>query len=225
MCGLWYGDQFDTTSMAFRRRRYSRRRRYRRGYRRRTFRGRRRTYRRRRLNQNTSYRYSQWSLLGSYSADAPNAITKHGHAFQLVNVPGYARFTGVYDEYKINAVVFRFVPRLNVNTSAIATYGSIFYAVDYDDEDAPADLEAMLRRQGARQKWFLSGPFSVKIKPRFLVQTYETDLNTGYANRRGWLDTNDPQVPHYGFKWVWTANTATTIDVFVKYYVSFRGVQ
>ena len=211
--------------MAYRRGRYRRRRTFRRRYRRRFVRGRRRGYRRR-LNQNTTYRFSRtyvWpALIGSTVS-----YTSNGIAFQLSDLPSYSDFASLFDFYRIRGARIKFIPRKTVNDDN--SYNGDFYTVaDYDDVISPTETD-LQSKQGVKVRYSIGRPWSIFIRPVASIPVYNGALSTSayaQARRRMWLDMANPSVPHYGLKWGWTqVQTPVTIDVFITLYVECKGVQ
>lgn len=89
----------------------------------------------------------------------------------------------------------------------------------------------MVEHWGLRRGRF-NREYSRFIKPRFQTMTYQTLTTTGYGlgNRNMFLDCSDDEVPHYALKYIITP--ATTLitddtllyyDVYIKYYIEFKG--
>ena len=75
---------------------------------------------------------------------------------------------------------------------------------------------------------------SIFLKPKFLTPIYRGAAATfGYnTGSRGWLDTNSPDILHYGLEYGWTnfsqtlPSDAETLNVSIQltYYVSLKGI-
>lgn len=134
--------------------------------------------------------------------------------FQLNKVSQYTELTTMYDQYKINFVEIFMMWSPTLLPIAHTSSGGpenragilppcmkVFHLPDYDDSDPLTQDEF---RQRAKTKLIQLKPnqrVKITIKPAVLSQIYETLTSTGYAPK--WnvkLDTNDPNVPHYSYK-------------------------
>lgn len=211
-----------------RRYRYKRRpRRYRRRYRRRFVRGRRRGYRKR-LNQNNIYRFSRTYTKPAISS-ATSGFRSQGYEFHLSELSQAGTFTGLFDFYRIDGILIKFIPRQTVNTDG-AYSGEFYIAPDYDDDNAFGNEDEAKRKQGVRVVYSVRNrPIKMFIRPRASMLVYNGIVTTSaYSQaRRGiWIDSTNAGVPHYGVKWGWTqSSTVHTMDIFVTMYFSCKGVQ
>lgn len=135
--------------------------------------------------------------------------------FQLNEVAQYSQLKAMYDQYKINFVeIFmswspELLPIAHTNGSGkpehragiLPSVLKVFHCPDYDDSD-PLTMDEF--RQRAKTKLTLLKPqqrVKIIVKPAVLSQIYETLTSTGYQPK--WnvkLDTNDDNIPHYGYK-------------------------
>lgn len=155
------------------------------------------------------------------SADTFGAFT-----FQLNNVPKVADFTGLFDQYKINAVSLTFYPQLTEASSIVAVTAvqnaRIFTAIDNNDAAVPTALND-IREYDNCEVHSAVEKFTVYIdKPKFVD-------NTG-ALRTGYLSTASSGTLHYGLKYaVETLNPGSAgtyvFRVEAVYYMSFKAAK
>lgn len=124
-----------------------------------------------------------------------NTEYSYSQSFKLDDTVNSTEFAQLYDRYMITCVVIKF--QLMNNPDAIFTYpgnglnipGSqvqnwypkLWYCKDYDDLSAES-LNQL--RERAKTKHFVMKPnreYKIVIRPAIKVQTYRTDLTTGYA--------------------------------------------
>lgn len=186
-----------------------------------------------RLIARPTYNYKQTVLnpLGIGSIVVPPAVTfLQSYAFDLAQVgPNLGAFTSLYDQYRINKVVMKFVPKFNVSDiDAAGTTGGnlamVATCLDYDDDSIPGAFSDVLERQNA--KLHRSGIITRTLKPcvNFNVST---GITAGNSSRQSpWLDTQATAVPHFGVKiGITGVQVQQNYDIIVKYYLSFRQVR
>lgn len=218
------------TNIMARRSYFSRRRRSYRLRRRRMF-GRRRirSYRRygrnkyrRRINARSGLIIRRTFVVGGISPQTNNPQSL-AWSFKLSDMPGYAQYCNLYDTYKLAAVKLTFWPNNQVNISN-AIQPRIVYAIDYDDSNTGQSEPTLLSYANSRIRNLVGPPFSVYFKPRFARSTYQSTTSTGYTPGRGYIDTNDASVPHYGFKAVIpAADSIYRTLIYATFYVKFRS--
>jgi len=164
------------------------------------------------------------------------------YQFALVDVINYAEFTTLFDQYKINMVEFKIqmisnpdgATQTNVASGAnsVNWYPKFWYIRDYDGGGADS-LSQIKERVGV--KFFVMRPnkeYTIRIKPKVLVQTYKTLTSTGYAPKALMLDCVDNNVPHYGLNAVIDCLGINPVDatgfqfrVEYKFHLAFKGVR
>lgn len=180
---------------------------------------------RRRLNQNTPYRFSR--VVTSSIRGTTSGAGSGGIAFVLSDLPTPTDFTALFDFYRIRGVSITFIPRVTQTTSPIVNYGNFYWVVDYDDVNTPtlADLE---QKQGVRVKYYVGKPWRIFFRPKPLTNIYNgaASSDAHQVAKFGWINAADTGVPHYGLKWAWDGTSdQTTLDLVIRYYVEFKGVQ
>lgn len=153
--------------------------------------------------------------------------------FSLSQLPAPTEFTSLYDSYKITGAKVIMVPRSSEveNQATIPTtfgVGQFFYYRDDNDANPPSSLLSdVLQVQGIRWKRPLN-IFSLYIKnPKFSYDVFSGSTDTYAAQKTGWISTAVTTVQHYGYKWLWTQPSSANeaMDVYIKLYMKFRGVQ
>lgn len=162
--------------------------------------------------------------------------TVQAYQFDLKQALGseLAQFQATFDTYRIRGVKVRFVPKwsgqLLQNTTSGLLIPELWTCIDLDDAN-PINETIMVEHWGLRRGRF-TREYSRFIKPRFANMIYNTPTSTAYGlgNRNMFLDCDDDSIPHYGLKWLITpATTLPTddtqlyFDVYLKYYIEFKG--
>lgn len=188
---------------------------------------------------------------GVFTVNAGVVQAGQSFAFQLRDLPDYAEFTSLYDQYKINAVLVT-VKMINnpnsigvVNTNSGAAggkwttnnfYPTVWIAPDHDDVGAPT---IQILKEYSRAKHRVLTPnreIKMLFKPTTLQQLYDGVATTAYAinHTRPWIDAANPEVPHYGCKIVFDFEGLTTGDadtgqfqfkINAKYYVTCKNAR
>lgn len=152
--------------------------------------------------------------------------------FQLANVQAYTEFTALYDQYRIKGVQLTFFwsddqASYNINTSANARSQWMVLA-DYDDATALTAGDAL---EYPNVKILnTTGKYKMFIRPRPALAAYSGAF-TSYAQapKNQWLDCGSTGIQHYGIKMVLPTGGATgytpVLNVYVKYYIQFRGIR
>lgn len=177
-----------------------------------------------RLNVHHFKRTFQPSSINNLSAGA----TAGTYAPQFTNLPNATEFTALFDEYRINKMVVKFVPNYTgSDMNPNATFNSlpnIYSIIDYDDASTPANLDELLQYPNMRMTR------SNQIHTRVFTPKVSLDVNgvAGTAAKaKQWLDCNQTTIPHYGMKyWIDAAGVSTgTYRIFITMYFSCRGVR
>lgn len=175
-----------------------------------------------------------------YFSQVANSINTIGFEFRLGDLPNYTEFTALFDQYRIDKIVFKIIPMCNVNQLTINSTGAlsnnpgiIGTVIDYDDAGSPTSLGYMEQYQNFRYQPVVSSRTMMRaFKPRIAVAAYGQGLFTSYMNKKAtWIDCNSPAVPHYGLKIYLDGANGTaptclqTYQLFADVYLSFRNVR
>lgn len=154
------------------------------------------------------------------------------YEFKLTDLPNSGTFINMYDEYRIMAVVFKYVPYINSN--ATMSLGDTFLAthvigMDFNDSITPGTRDDVLKLKYHKQFSF-GRRFTYMIKPSIAVSLYNSIFTTGYGlgSRKMWISTTSAAIPYYSLK-TWYTNSSVSQpfvgEIYMTYYVQFRGVQ
>ena len=144
--------------------------------------------------------------LGSPNGDY-NSTYQFGGAmqFQLDQTLEWKDFSNLFDKYKIKGVKVTIIPLGQPSTNAAPSilantnYPTIALAVDNDDATLPTTWEQVAVKQDCKIRR-LSKPVSVYIRnPKVAAAIYDGVTNA-YSPKTGWVDNQNPDVPHYGLK-------------------------
>lgn len=154
--------------------------------------------------------------------------------FTLAQLPDASNFTGLYDEYRINKVVFQIIPKWSessLNTSAVnASMQQIHTAIDYDDSLALPTATGLNEITQYQSHKFTRGN---QIHTRVIVPKLEMATAGALAGQspkaRQWLDCDNTTVLHNGVKvfatkLIGSAGFEQYFDVRITTYMSFRNV-
>lgn len=239
-------------SKSFRRRtpRYRYRRTYRRrlltGYRRRYIRRRTRVFKRRARWYSRKYNYKDKFLAYQFQLRPNNTagLITYGFALRPVQITNWASRHILYDQAKIYKWKLTVVPPV----SQIGAYQELesvgprglsscrhYLAYDYTDDTPPASPGLMLNSTSSiSTSW--DRPLKMIIRPKLSKLAYETGTTTGnaYMPSTGWIDVDDENTPHYGFKYLmdntsYTATAETTpylqYNIYYTVYYGFKNTQ
>lgn len=209
---------------------------YRRNYRRRTLRKRRpmrRTRRiiRRPMTKSLRVHHFKRTFQLSTIATSNTGPTFAGYSFTLSQLPNASEFTNLFDLYRINKILVRFVP--NHNSSDVAGTGSAqisnFHSVlDYNDATAPTSLDQMYEYQN----WKFTRGTSIHQRlwrpTTFDMVAVSGGSSSANPQWRQWLSTSVTNIPHFGLKVgieQSVLNTDTTWVPYVSVYLSCKSVK
>lgn len=162
---------------------------------------------------------------------APPAVRNFAYEFALSNVPNYTEFSNLYDAYKIMAVKLEFIPRhteavMEPPSLSTTLNSSIHSVLDYDDANTLTALNDYVQYESYKNTR------GNRTHKRYLVPAMEQSASALGVNtlavqaKRKWLDTDVPQVAHYGVKvYFEPANVTTVYDIKTTYYLAFKQVK
>lgn len=194
---------------------------FRRNFKKRRFVRKKRTFRRRYPIRRTAalgnpkqmvYYFKRFCELPSIVAVADGADVLDSLTFTLVDLPAPTDFTNLFDWYKINYVVIKFLPYFNmVNTAGsstvLATTSSvhnmrIFTCIDYNDDTAPSSINSIREYKNCKVTKYTSG-HTRKFRPRPTVVSDDATPDIQYPTRGNpWISTDSTgdDCVHYGLK-------------------------
>lgn len=185
-------------------------------------------------NNNRTYMFKRHVDLGS-QALSNAATTTGGFSFQLDEVPNFTEFTALYDVYRIAAVkVSCMYNATDIQVQATVPYSTVRWVsvIDFNSSgnlgsfnDAREFQTAVVRTYPDARK----STFSRYLKPKFLTGV-EDDSSTivSGGNRKGWLNTAQPDIPHYGYRFFFEQLLSPytgSVKFEAVYYLMFKQVK
>lgn len=167
-----------------------------------------------------------------------NANIAFTDTFELGDFPQYINYIELYEEFRIDKIVYRLVSMNNqapnfINNGTVTT-GLIHSIIDYNDANAPASIQALMNDPSYRCTRATKASHTRVIYPKYLT---EVQNNSTSKPTRGWMTCKNSagvvnSVSHYGVKGIYEGgvNTAGNYTSFyiepqITYYVSFRNPQ
>lgn len=169
-----------------------------------------------------------------YPDGAPGIDLGKAYKFQLNDLPNYDEFTKLFDYYRIKCVVMKFIPVTvqtmvnGPNSDTNSNWCPIVYTcIDTNDNNTPIDETEILQEKTC--KFFPMTSFKTfKIYPKSQTPVYRDGISNAYSSSKTntWIDTDNADVPYYGFKVYVAANgnyaTTFTVRVICKYYLQVK---
>jgi len=145
---------------------------------------------------------------------------RDGLSFQLTDIINFSSFTTIWDQYRIDQVIVKFIPVLTTvvnrpfddSTNPGASVGEIprlTTMIDRDDRAVPLDFNQIFQRPQSRTK-MATKAIIWKFTPNRLVEVYRSTTSTAYkidTNKKQFLDCGYSNVPHYGLKFALEATS------------------
>lgn len=166
--------------------------------------------------------------------------------FSLNDVPNATEFVNLFDQYKLNAVMFQIKmincpENIQAPNGSFANFGNFYptlwYAPDHDDNNTRT-IAQLKEYDRARHKVLRPNKeLNILLRPTTLQGVYNNSTIFGYACnfRKGWLDMAYPSMPHFGLKFAIdfeglttaaaNANTAFQFKINCKYYFSCKNTR
>lgn len=210
-------------------------------YRRRYYRRRsKRTYRRRnrRLYRKRSnvHHFRRSAAVAVISTPTTDPEFNGASTFRLTDVFGNTEFTSLFEYYRLNCVVLRFIPDFNLFTQS--TGGSslgqavpqLHVAWDYSN-GTNADVTELVQYESYKTMRF-NRTYTFKVYPRTSTEIYQSAASTSYGlgRKNMWLHADNPSIPHYGFKFAvdnynQSGGQAVNFKIRPFYYFSLKHVK
>lgn len=160
--------------------------------------------------------------------------------FEFSQIPNLVEYTGLFDEYKINAVKITFRPRYDsvspqdLVIASPAPQAYLHYSIDPANTVVPAGvynaatLNSFLEQQGVKTRT-LNKPVSIYIRPQVISELVSNQ--SGAMMRPPWIRTSATAVAHRGAHvFIQQNNFSTTnqnivLDVFYTYYMQLKNMR
>lgn len=157
--------------------------------------------------------------------------TLGAYTFRLDQLPNYTEFTNLYDSYRINKIVIKFVPTANsANVGDTNNLLTQFHTVlDFNDGGAPASLNALYEygnwrmTRGSQIHTRVFTPSTMGV-----VSDVSAGGVAGAPKYKQWINTSEADVYHFGLKYC-AAAQVTALDInwtpYVSFYLSCKSVK
>ena len=162
-----------------------------------------------------------------------NGVTSFGSdTFELTDIPQYLSYVALYEEYRIDKIVYSFKSLSNMATgpavvaaNSFTSLGMIHSIIDINDSLAPVAIQDMMNDSTYK------GTRSSRNHTRTFVPKWLNVVGGGSASqaKSGWLNTASANVSHYSIKWAFeggvgvAAYNSFIVEPIVTFYVSFRN--
>lgn len=186
--------------------------------------------------ENSPHRFKRTVRLDNITLTQTTAGYFKGFDFNLGMLPNYTEFTLLFDQYKIDKVKLKLVPTFSTSDILnVANHGSgticpnVQSILDFNDSTNPV-TENELLQYANRKLTRGTREHSRKFAPRFASAEYKTVLAFGYRPAKGYLNTVDYNVPHYGMKVYIDEVTgaqasAWLFRVYAEFWVTCKGIK
>lgn len=173
------------------------------------------------IDDNQIYRFAHLSDLSTVFSTSTSTITGTGLNFQISNIPNSSSYLSLFDQYRITKIEV-WIQAQNTNNGGHT--GMLYSAVDYD-----ASATGLTPTQLSQYANVTIAPLGSighfhSFVPHVAVAAYSGTF-TSYANETApWIDSNSPNVQHYGVVLSAPATTdVIAVDARVRYFVEFRN--
>lgn len=147
-----------------------------------------------------------------------------GYSFGLVSLPNYTEFTNLFDQYRINKVVIKFVPSANADEiGASKIIPSLHTVIDNNDNTAPTAMTELYEYQSYKRTQ------GIYTHTRVFTPSCNVDLSIGSSPKwKQWINSQFANVEHFGLK-VGADQVAAAGDLywrtFITLYFSCRSTK
>lgn len=187
------------------------------------------------INAVGGYNPTFGELAGPTITDASDMY--FSYKFLLQDIPQHASFEALFDTYRVNKLVVKFIPQINSFT-VISTAGAnaanraelMATVIDYDDNNLLSSYLSALDYETFRETPSYRTHKRVYI-PAISQEVFKTSGTTiGYTqSKKKWIDMAYDDVEFYGLKGVIQNHAATNIQqiwrVFVTAYITLKQVR
>lgn len=179
-----------------------------------------------------------WTASRSISQSASTA-QNFGFEFRATDIPDWALYQSMYDQYRINKIVFRLDPQCNVNqigsyttsgtTNGTITSSTCAMVVDYDNGSTTMSaLSEYEQYQNVKLRNVIK-PMVASFVPACNIGAVLSGgtLSGAFVKRKAWIGTDKDTVSFHGVKFYIPLGFATPAlqhwNVSACFYVSFRN--
>lgn len=197
---------------------------------------------------------SNWNSVNTSStASFTNGVIKNSligsselsfsYGFQMADLPNFAEFGNLYDQYRLNYVVltiklvsnpFGAYPLNGTSTSSTingANWFPTLWMVRDHDDNTTISLDAIKQYSTVKHRVLMPNrEIKLTVKPSTVATLYQgTTVVPGTVQYKKWTDVGYPNITHYGAKFVvdfegqtTTAANQWAIKVDAKYYFQMK---
>lgn len=151
--------------------------------------------------------------------------------FYLSDIQNAAEFTSLFDNYRINKVMYRWVLRRDPTQSSVnpGTLPRVSWVHDFNDQLSPAQIQQLRQHANLREAHFSESNMKTKwytLNCSTLELVYRTALTNATGPQwRKYIDTSLVDVPHYGIKFLYDGlYTGVNLFLEAKLMMEFKGV-
>lgn len=149
---------------------------------------------------------------------------RYGYKFNLAQLPDFADFVNLYDQYRIDAITFEMIPRSNMFAPG-STSSQIVTVIDYDDDILPLTVSVLLQYNNAIVH-DSTRAIRRRFQPAIAEQVYAGGATAYTATPATWLDLAYPAISHYGIKvGLYPSSPQTTFRVMATFEMSMRNAR
>jgi len=174
---------------------------------------------------NQDYKVCAEADLGPVLTSSTTAFVGIALNFQASQVPNFADFTAVFDQYRIERIELWLMPA-SATDAGLASEASAFVSViDYDDSNTPSSEAVLLDYQNSMVTSLNSGHYRAFI-PHVALAAYSGAFTSFCNEEAPWIDAASPTVQHYGVK-LGVTNTVASAQIMgrVRYWLGFRNAR
>lgn len=148
-------------------------------------------------------------------------ITSGALSFALNSLPGYTEFTNLFDCYRINKIVVKFVPAVTsaeVGATSTNPMTNFFTVLDFNDATALSTLNDAFEYGNLKMTRGYKTHTRV-FTPSTLLLGSDSSDRAAMPKYKQWITTAEADILHYGCKYV-AETQATAADIVWKTYVT-----
>lgn len=202
----------------------------------------------RRPNTNKSFSnskifwYKQSCSGGSIASIASNTLTQTtslqnlSWLFRISDVPNAINFKTIYEQYRINKIVVKFIPMASqvvqntVSTGGAVSAGILATVLDWSNSSTLAFLSDYEQYQNFKFQGVFSRREHTRIFKPSIIENAQAGTGVGQVVAKNkWLSFTDTETNHFGIKIYLDAAPDTTVSqsfwVQCKFYVAFKNVK
>lgn len=166
-----------------------------------------------------------------YVGNDTNNSSDFGITFTMTDAANSSELTSLFDNYKINRVMYRWVAIRSTDWASTTTLRGydirVTWCHDFNSA-VPISRLAQMQRSNVREVLLNQTKMTSKwysLKPAVLTQLYESATTTAYSPKwKQWMDTNDT-APHYGILGTYSElNAGLGLRLEAKLYMELKGV-